>query len=119
MALKAETSLMLSAATVGLVYGTYQHFMPAVIDNRTMGYNDPNIATSERQATWTAAAVVSGVALLGRDPIVFMVGGFSVVVLAWMHRAANMHQPDGSTSMVPASPDALSAQAIGYEPTAG
>lgn len=119
MGFKPEVSLGLGAATVALVYGVYTHYMPQVIDVRTGGYNDPNIAASERQAAWTAAGIVAGVSLLAKDPIIFMVGGSALVALSWIHRYNNMVAPDMTMSMVPGSPDALSGDSIGYEPTGG
>lgn len=93
MALKPEVSIGVGLATVAVAYGTYAHFMPAVTDARVADPNDPVLAASERSATWTAAAIVAGISLIAKDPTVFVMGGATVLILAWTHRHANMVDP--------------------------
>ncbi len=91
--LKPEGSLMLSAAVVVLVAGIYQMALPNVADVRSIDQQNQDIEASERLAGWTAAAAVSGIAVLAKDPTVFLFGSGTVVAMAWWHRHADMVNP--------------------------
>jgi hypothetical protein len=93
MAPKPETSLTIGLATAAMVVGIYQYSMPGIADVRSAGQNDPTIASTEKSATWIAAAVVSGVSLLAKDPTVFILGGAVTMALAWHYRHANAVNP--------------------------
>ena len=93
MALAPESSVVAGVATAGLVYAIFQATNPGVADKRVSEPGDPELDSAERAATWTAAAVVTGVSLLAKDPTIFAVGGASVVALAWLHRHANVYDP--------------------------
>lgn len=93
MALKAETSLTVGLATAAVVYSVYSNALPTVADIRVGDANDDHIARAEQLAAWTAAGVVAGVALIAKDPTVFVMGGTMVVALAWWHRHANAVDP--------------------------
>lgn len=90
MALKPEISLGVALATGAVVYGIYTNATPTVADIRTLPSQNRDVASAEKQATWTAAAVVGGISLIAKDPTVFILGGVMVVALAWSHRHANL-----------------------------
>lgn len=90
MALKPEVSLGVALATATVVYGIYQNATPTIADIRSLESSNEDIQGAERQASWTAAAVVAGISLLAKDATIFVVGGTAVVVLAWSHRHADM-----------------------------
>ena len=97
MALKLEASLGIGLATATVVYGVYQSSLPSAADTRSIDANNADLAKAERTASWTAAAVVSGVSLIARDPTIFIIGGATMVSMAWMHRHANaVHPATGS-----------------------
>jgi hypothetical protein len=89
MPLKPEVSLGVALATATVVYGIYQNATPPLADIRSLESGNTDIQGAERQATWTAAAVVAGISLLAKDPTIFVVGGTAVVVMAWSHRHAD------------------------------
>lgn len=91
--MKAEASLGMGLAVGVLVWGIYQHSVPALVDHRVGDVGDVNAAAAERAATWTAAAVVAGVSLIAKDPTVFVIGGSMVVIKSFMHRHANLVSP--------------------------
>lgn len=87
--LKPNENLMLAAATGAVVYGTYNIALPTIADTRGLPGNEPDIDKAERIATWTSAAVVSGIALLAKSPEVFVVGGLMTIALAWTYKNAS------------------------------
>lgn len=93
MGLKPEVSLPVALATAAVVYGVYLNALPPVVDIRTAAPNHPDVASSEKAAAWTSAAVVGGVALIAKDMTVFIIGGSMIVALSWWNRHANMVDP--------------------------
>lgn len=93
MALKPEVSIGTGIALAALVYGVYSHALPSVVDHRVGDVGDVNAQAAERVATWTTAAAVAGIALLAKDPTIFVIGGSMVVAMSWWHRHANMVNP--------------------------
>lgn len=119
MSLPRETSLVVGLATAALVYGIFQTGLPSVAEVRTTPPGDPDASGAERSATWMAAAVVSGISLITKDPTVFVLGGSMVVAYAWWHRHANNHNPALGTATVPSSrrvQEASMAEGAGYSP---
>jgi hypothetical protein len=88
--LKPEVSLGVALATGAVVYGIYQRAIPSVADVRSLDSQNKDIDSAERQATWTAAAVVGGISLMAKDPTIFTVGGIMVIAEAWKTRHANL-----------------------------
>lgn len=93
MALRPDASISAGLATVGLVYGVYQINLPSVVDVRAAPPGDGHVQRSERVATWTAAALVSGVSLIARDMNIFVLGGAATVAMAWYYRHADHVNP--------------------------
>lgn len=93
MALKPEVSLSVALATGTLVYAIYQGAVPTAADIRTVDPQNADIASAERQATWTAAAAVAGISLISKDPNPFIFGGGLIIVMAWSKRHANFVNP--------------------------
>lgn len=94
MALKPEISLPVGLATAALVYGIYMNALPPVVDLRTTPANDPQVASTEKAAAWTATAVVAGISLIAKDATVFIIGGSMVLALSWWNKHANMVDPN-------------------------
>lgn len=102
--MKAEASLGMGLAVGVLVWGIYQHSVPALVDHRVGDVGDVNAAAAERAATWTAAAVVAGVSLIAKDPTVFVIGGSIMVVKSFLHRHANLVNAVTGRATAPGSP---------------
>lgn len=91
--LKPEVSLTVALATGTLVYAIYSNATPTLADIRTADQYNQDITSAERGATWTAAAAVSGISLVSKDPGPFIVGGAMLIAMAWFHRHANAVNP--------------------------
>lgn len=102
---RAEVSLGMGLATSALVWAVFNGTLPSVAETRVTDQNDPQLASAERTATWVAGAVVAGVSLISQDPTVFVLGGATLVALAWIHRHANMVHPEVGTATMPMASD--------------
>lgn len=89
MALKPDAEISIALATGVMAFATYQVALPPVADIRSLEPNNKDIQGSERLAAWTAAGLVSLVALLTKSPSVFTVGGLVVIVSSWSARHAD------------------------------
>jgi len=107
---KPEVSLGIGLATAALVWGIYNSALPSIAEARVTEQSDRDLAAAERTATWTSAAVVSGVALISKDMTVFILGGAMVVGLAWMHKHANLVHPEVGRATMPMQPDTPQSQ---------
>jgi hypothetical protein len=87
--LKPSEELTVSAISATLVYAIFSLNAPNLADVRADQPNNMNTYKSVNTATWTSAAVVSGVALLSKSPTVFVVGGIMTLIEAWKHHFAN------------------------------
>lgn len=105
--LPRQVSLGVGLATAALVWGIYQGSLPSVADVRVSQPGDKDLSSTERAATWTAAAAVAGVSLIAKDPTVFILGGSMVVILAWTHRHANQYSPGQGAAVMPSSRDTM------------
>lgn len=92
--LKPEASLTVGLATAAMVYGVYLNALPTVMDVRENEVDSDAVASAEKTAAWTSAAVVGGVSLLAKDPTVFVIGGSMVIALSWWFKHANNVNPD-------------------------
>lgn len=107
MALKPEASVMAGLATAGLVYGIHTAMHPTVADIQGLPSGNADIDSSEKKATWTSAAVVSGVSLLAKDPTIFIIGSVATIIMAFTTRHAGW--TDSKTSMMNLGQKATSA----------
>ncbi len=89
MALKADSEVSIALATGVLAYASYQLALPSTADIRSLERNNADVQAAERIAAWTAAGLVSLVALLTRSPAVFTVGGAVVIGSSWTTRHAD------------------------------
>lgn len=93
MALKPEIGVPAALAVGTMVYTIYGRGLPASADIRQGQPDDEDIDAVRRQNAWMAAAVVSGVSLMTKDPNIFVVGGVMVIALDWLTRHANSVDP--------------------------
>lgn len=77
------------AAGVFAIYGN----LPSVPEIRITEPNDPDMVKTERGAAWFAIGVVSGIALLTKDPTVFVIGGLAMIGASIWHQHANAFDP--------------------------
>jgi len=93
MALKPESAVMAGVVTAALVYGIFQVELPSMADVRAAPANNAHITQSVNVASWAAAGAVTGIAVLAKDPTIFVIGGTAMAFLAWRAKHANMTSP--------------------------
>ena len=104
MALKPEVSLGTSLAVMFLDYGIFQLNMPVMADVKASAPHNQAIDSSRKAFTWTAISACSALALLAKDPNIFIFGAGFAVVLDWYARHANAVSPQsGQVTLPPAS----------------
>lgn len=105
MAPRAEISIPVALATATVAYTVYNHGQPGQANIRVGQPGDEHIDSVRRQNAWMAAAIVAGISLIARDPIVFIIGGATVVGLDWITRYNNLVDPTtGSMAQNPFAP---------------
>ncbi|NUR38812.1 MAG: hypothetical protein HOV73_01830 [Streptomyces sp.] len=87
--MKPDTEVSIALATSVMAYGAYQMALPSTADIRSLEPNNRDIQSSERIAAWTAAGLVSLVALVTKSPAVFSLGGLVVIGASWTTRHAD------------------------------
>lgn len=92
--LKPETSVMIGLATGALVWSIYSNATPTIADIRVAPPLDPEISGSRKAATITAAGTVAAISLIAKDPTIFIIGGVMVIAADFMHRHANLINPE-------------------------
>jgi hypothetical protein len=93
--LKPETELTVSAVTLGIVWAVYDGMVPPYADVRADKPGNVNTHKSTKMAAITSAAVVASLALLGRSPTVFIVGGGAILFKTWQTHVANYGKDGG------------------------
>lgn len=84
--LEPSASLTVSLATVGVVYAIHTNFTPTDADMKSLPAGNADVDGAERKATWISAGVVCGIALLAKDPTIFVLGSLATVALSWSSR---------------------------------
>lgn len=117
--LPAEVSVPAGLATAAVVYAIYSNATPSIADIRSVSPGNADIASSERMATVTSAAVVGGIALIARDMNIFIIGGAMIIGMALWTRHANAVNPATGAMQVPGAmptvpPSTQSADPTGY-----
>jgi hypothetical protein len=98
-------------ATGGIAFTVFNMSLPPLTDVRAAEPENGDVFRAERTATWVAAGIVTGVALMTGDATVFIIGGTVVVALAWLYRHANEVQPvSGVATPETAVPGMLTAE---------
>jgi hypothetical protein len=99
MKLKPGESLLVAVLTALGVYTIFQHTVPNLADVRASmpgGAASQNTFKSVKMATFESAALVVGVAVIARDPTVYVLGGLVTAVEAWKYHAANAMDGKGN-----------------------
>lgn len=99
--LKPNEQIIVSAATATAVFAVFQLNAPNLADVKWAapgGQASVNTHKSVKAAVWTSAAFVSGLALLAKDPAIFIVGGLLTAVEGWKYYHAN--STDATTGAV-------------------
>lgn len=100
--LEPSASLTVGLATVGVVYAIHSNFTPSMADMQSLPAGNTDTDAAERKATWMSAGVVCGIALLAKDPTIFVLGAVATVGLAWFSRHATW--TDSKSTPIAAGP---------------
>jgi len=76
---KSTQSLLMATAVGAMTLGIFNGVAPSISDVSAAPPNDADVSRNTRIATWMTAGLVSGVAVLLRDPTVFVIGAFTIV----------------------------------------
>ena len=93
------------------VYGIFQLNAPNLSDVKASmpgGAASVNTHKSVKTAVWTSAIFVSGLALLAKDPAIFIVGGLITSIEGWKYYHAN--SVDAATGAVVAPGASVNGQ---------
>jgi hypothetical protein len=96
MALKPDQGMIVAVLTALAVVEIFKHTTPPTADismSAAGGAASQNTFNSVKTATYESAALVVGVAVLARDPTVYVVGALAIVFEAWKQHAANVTSP--------------------------
>jgi hypothetical protein len=86
--IKPDSELIVGGLAATVVYSIFQLNTPNMADVRADEANT-NTYKSTNTATFTAAAVVAGLALLTKSPTVLVIGGSLTLFEAWKMHFAN------------------------------
>jgi len=90
--LKPNEQIIVAAAIGTAVYGIFALNAPNLADVKASapgGATSVNTYKSVKTAVWTSAIFVSGLAVLAKDPAIFIVGGLITTVEGWKYFHAN------------------------------
>ena len=93
MPLSPEVSVGTGLAAGGIAFTVFNMSLPPLTDVRAADPANGDVFAAERTATWVAAGIVTGIAAITGDATVFVIGGSTVVILAWLYRHANEVNP--------------------------
>lgn len=106
MALKPNDSIIVAALTAVGVFLIFQHTTPNLADVKASppgGAASSNTHGSVKTAIIESAALVAGVAILAKDPTVYILGGLVTVVEGWKYLHANVTDAATGAVMAPGS----------------
>lgn len=92
--LKPSEELVAASFAVATVVAVYGNYTASVNDIKADAPNHQTHKDSQRAAL-VSAAIVSGVALLAHSPMVFVLGGATILAEHFMRAHANYTMPTG------------------------
>ena len=110
--LKPEGSLAAGVATMAVVYTVYNSSVPPMAVIHATSPNDDNIEAGRKKAAITSAAVVGGISLIAKDPVIFILGSFTAVALDFMARHANATSPDTGKLVAYGSDESMASASV-------
>ena len=97
MALSQESSILVGLAVGSSAWVAHQMGLPSVADIRTLDSNNRDVEKAERTAAAVSAGLITGVALVAKDPGVFIIGGIMFVAINYWFKHANAVSPLSGT----------------------
>ena len=117
--LRPEGSIVAGLAVVGLVYGVYQLSLGEVSSAAATDAHHPLLESSKKKAGYESLILVSGVALLARDPNIVILGGAAIIALEASYRHAIMQDPNTGQIVPPPAKEYQPAQNVVALPLQG
>lgn len=87
--LNPSEEIQVGALTAAVVYGIFQVNAPNLSDVAAAPSGNANVHASVKKGAWTAATVVSGLALLAKSPTIFVIGSAMIIAESWKYFHAN------------------------------
>lgn len=87
--LKPSEEVVAASFAVAAVLAIFSNHTPNLADVKADAANNHNTRRSVRGAILTSAAVVSGIALLGKSPAVYIIGGAVIAIEGFQYAHAN------------------------------
>jgi len=87
--LKPTDQVVVSATAIALVYAIFAQTVPAYADVRADKPNNVNTHKAVKMAAITSIAAVGSLALVGKSPTVFTIGGAMILFEAWKYHYGN------------------------------
>ena len=87
--LKPSDELMMTITAVAIPLAVFQNGTPNLADVRADTPGSKNSYKAANTAAITSAAILGVVALIGRSPTIFTIGGAVTLLEVWKHHYAN------------------------------
>jgi hypothetical protein len=114
MSLKPEVSLPLALALGVAEYAVFQVEAPNLADVKGAQPHNSVVSKSVTAAGWTCAGMTAGLAILGKDYTIAVVGGAIALALVWKYKHANVTEPmTGQVVMPPTYQNQGSSNTVG------
>jgi hypothetical protein len=91
--LKPSDSVVMSAATVGVVFAVYELHLGSVAQAGATDANHPANTSAKKKAGYEALALVAGLTLITKDANVGILGGATIIAMEISYRHAIMTSP--------------------------
>lgn len=101
--LKPTDEIVIAATSVAVVLSIFNNDCPNVADIRADKPNNVNTHASVKGAALTSTAVIGAIALLGKSPTVFTIGGAMILFEVWKRHIANYGRNGTQENMEAAS----------------
>lgn len=92
--LKPSEEIVAASFSVASVLAVFDAHTPDIHNVRANGAEDENTRVSIMSAVVTSAAIVAGMALLARSPVVYVTGGIMIAIEGFQYWHANHMDPD-------------------------
>jgi hypothetical protein len=116
VALAPEASILGGLAVAGVVVGIHQVAKPSQADIQALPAGTPDIDRANKTATWMSVAAVSGIALLARDPGIFIIGSAATIAMKLWSDHSNFTESVMGRYLSPSEAMSAGTQATGPAP---
>ena len=94
MSLKPSEEIVAASFSVASVLAVFGAHTPDITNVRANGPGDENTRVSIMSAVLTSAAIVAGMALISRSPVVYVTGAATIAIEGFQYWHANTMDPE-------------------------